>query len=380
MPAPAASPFQFLRKLLSGQGQAGERKTRRAPGVAWPDAGMKAVLEAMQEPALLADRALTLRFCNAASQTTFGAMALGDPVSLRFRTPELVAAAQAVLTDAQPRRVALMERSPLARFFEIEIAGIRPEGADAPVLLLFIMRDRTGERKIERMRTDFVANASHELRTPLASLIGFIETLQGPARNDVKARERFLDIMREQAGRMSRLLDDLLSLSRIEMRPALAPGERANLCEILTSVRDAMEARALAAGLSLELVLPKTPVIVNGNADELSQVFSNLVENAVKYAGGGERVILGLRSVVQDANIVEAYVQDFGKGIAAEHVPRLTERFYRVEDGKTKAIVGTGLGLSIVRNILQRHQTRLQVQSRPESGSTFSVRFTLMKA
>ena len=344
----------------------------------WPDAGMKAVLEAMQEPALLVDKALVIRFCNSTSQATFGAMSVGDPLSIRFRAPELLSAAQAVLETGTPRQVELAERAPRVRSFGVEIVGIREAPDDAPELLLFTMQDRTAERQIERMRTDFVANASHELRTPLASLIGFIETLQGPAHNDTGAREKFLAIMREQAGRMSRLIDDLLSLSRIETRPALGPGERVDLCRMLEEVRDALEARAGAAGLRLELEVPDTAVEVNGSHDELSRVFSNLVENAIKYAGGGERVIMGIRPAPKMQSTVEAFVQDFGRGIPAEHVPRLTERFYRVEEGKAAKADGTGLGLSIVRNILQRHNTRLLIQSRPGEGSTFAMRFPTM--
>ncbi|KAA0972418.1 two-component sensor histidine kinase [Aureimonas fodinaquatilis] len=340
----------------------------------WPDRGIKTVLQAMNEPAFLTDSALTLRFRNAASEVSFGSFALGDPISMRFRSPELVAAADAAFASGQPRTVELLERSGKERYFQVDVLPLPGADAATPSFLLFLMRDKTAERSIEKMRTDFVANASHELRTPLASLIGFIETLQGPARNDVAAREKFLNIMREQAGRMSRLIDDLLSLSRIETKPRIDADERADLAVILSSICDAMEKRAAEAGLAFSLQLDTESGVVNGNHDELAQVFANLAENAVKYAGGGEKVVLGVRPVDREPALLEAYVQDFGRGIPAEHVPRLTERFYRVEDGAASKAAGTGLGLSIVRNILQRHGTRLQVHSEAGIGTVFSIR------
>ncbi len=182
------------------------------------------------------------------------------------------------------------------------------------------------------MRTDFVANASHELRTPLASLSGFIETLKGPARDDAAARARFLDIMQEQARRMSRLIDDLLSLSRIETRRRLRPNEVADIADVLRSVARQLRPQAEESGMNVQLVgLDGDGVLVNGDRDELIQVFANLFENALKYGSDGRRVEIGLR---RDGEGVEAYVRDFGKGIGAEHVPRLTERFYRVEEGR----------------------------------------------
>nr|WP_244978003.1 ATP-binding protein [Aureimonas jatrophae] len=226
------------------------------------------------------------------------------------------------------------------------------------------------------MRTDFVANASHELRTPLASLTGFIETLKGPAREDAAARERFLDIMLDQSRRMSRLIDDLLSLSRIETRRQLQSGERADLAHVLRSVAHEIEPQAREAGVALTLLgIGADPIWVNGDTDELVQVFTNLAENAIKYGRDGGRLEIGVETAPPLAGKpqVEALVRDFGKGIAPEHLPRLTERFYRVE-GKTRER-GTGLGLSIVRNVLIRHRTRLRIVSEPGEGATFSVRF-----
>ncbi len=328
----------------------------------------------MREPAFVFDRDLALRFSNANGIRTFGNMALGDPIAMRFRAPELIAAmAEAIETgDAQITDYA--ERTPSERAWAVDILPMPMPGETRAVFFLALFRDRTQMRRLERMRTDFVANASHELRTPLASLSGFIETLKGPARDDAKARAQFLDIMQDQARRMSRLIDDLLSLSRIEMRRRLEPGETADLVAILQVVVQQTAPTAREKELDLVLTgLDAGEALVNGDHDELVQVFGNLAENALKYGDGGGRIEIGL---LRRGGEAEAYVRDFGQGIAPEHVPRLTERFYRVEDGSGRAR-GTGLGLSIVRNVLMRHNTRLQIASIPKEGSTFSVRFRL---
>ncbi|BDA83556.1 two-component sensor histidine kinase [Aureimonas sp. SA4125] len=349
---------------------------RRRQSPLWPDAGTKAVVEAMLEPAFVIDRNLLLRFRNGVSERAFGNMTLGDAISLRFRSPELLAAIEASVADRKTGSADFVEGRSSDRFWSVDILPIPASQGERPSFFLLLFRDRTAERRIERMRTDFVANASHELRTPLASLIGFIETLQGAARDDAVARARFLDIMRDQAARMSRLIDDLLSLSRIEMKRHVAVEGRVDLAEILREVREALEPLAGESALSIEIEAEPGAHIVAGDRDELLQVFSNLVENACKYGEGGKRVVMTLkRTRGRDGAFVEASVSDFGAGIAAEHVPRLTERFYRVETAGSRARKGTGLGLSIVRNILVRHRARLLVHSVVGQGSTFTARF-----
>ncbi|WP_279480998.1 ATP-binding protein [Aureimonas sp. SK2] len=338
----------------------------------WPDASVKSVVEALREPGVVVDRSLALRFANAAASRAFGPLVLGDPIAMRFRAPDLLAALERAVESDEAEQEELNERLPADRSWGIDILPLRLAGEERPPFLLLLFRDHTQARRLERMRTDFVANASHELRTPLASLSGFIETLKGPARDDAAARMRFLDIMQEQARRMSRLIDDLLSLSRIETRRRLRSNEAADIADILRSVARQLGPQAAEGGLAVRLVgLDGDGVLVNGDRDELIQVFANLFENACKYGGDGGRVEIGLR---RDGEGVEAYVRDFGKGIPAEHVPRLTERFYRVEEG-TSGKPGTGLGLSIVRHVLTRHRTRLSIVSEPGKGSTFSVRF-----
>jgi two-component system, OmpR family, phosphate regulon sensor histidine kinase PhoR len=343
-------------------------------GPLWGEGAAGPVLEAMTDPVLIVDRALFIRFCNRAAVQTFGTVAPGEPVTLRFRTPEVAMLAREVFADSIPCETIHREGRLEERVWSLSISPIREDRPGSTRYALFTFRDRTAEHQAARMRSDFVANASHELRTPLASLIGFIETLEGPARDDREARTRFLSIMRDQAGRMSRLIDDLLSLSRIETRPRLGPGDEADLVAVLSTVRALMEPLAAEAGVELELDTDgHDSFLVEGDGDELVRVFVNLVENACRYAASGKRVIIDLSAVGE--NEVEAEVRDFGPGIASRHLPRLTERFYRVAEGDPKARDGTGLGLSIVRNILIRHGTRLRIESVEGKGSTFSARF-----
>jgi two-component system phosphate regulon sensor histidine kinase PhoR len=266
--------------------------------------------------------------------------------------------------------VEFTERAPAERWFEAVLAPLR-DG----VLVTF--RDLTPIRRVEDMRVDFVANVSHELRTPLAALSGFIETLKGAARNDTAARERFLDIMEAQARRMARLIDDLLSLSRIELSAHVRPQTRVELLPIVQQVADALQMLARDRGVAVAVEAEDEPLAVAGERDELIRVFENLIENALKYGASGKRVDVRLRREGDEAVVA---VRDFGPGIAAEHLPRLTERFYRVDIAESREQGGTGLGLALVKHILNRHGGRLGIDSRPGEGATFAVRLPLSPA
>jgi two-component system phosphate regulon sensor histidine kinase PhoR len=212
------------------------------------------------------------------------------------------------------------------------------------------------------MRADFIANASHELRTPLSTLIGFLETLAGPAREDTEARARFLPIMLEQARRMARLVSDLLSLSRIELHEHTPPTGRVDLTAILHGVADALEIKAKNRGMAIRIEADRLPPVL-GDADELAQVFQNLIDNAVKYGSRNSEV----RVMAGPAEV------DRGEGIPREHLPRLTERFYRVDSARSRELGGTGLGLAIVKHIVNRHRGHLEIESAPGEGSRFTV-------
>jgi len=235
-----------------------------------------------------------------------------------------------------------------------------------------VLSDRTRERAVERMRADFVANVSHELRTPLASLIGFIDTLRGPAADDLPAQQRFLGIMAEQAARMNRLIDDLLSLSRIELIEHQAPSGSVALDDLARRLVASFEPRLAARSVTLDLRLSENLPTVTGDADQLSQVLQNLLDNAVKYGREGGTVRLAAARAEGRPGVVLT-VADQGAGIPREHLPRLTERFYRVDTGRSRAAGGTGLGLAIVKHIVNRHRGQLMIESEEGSGTTVTI-------
>jgi two-component system phosphate regulon sensor histidine kinase PhoR len=273
-----------------------------------------------------------------------------------------------------PQHVELSEQVPIERWFEVHIAplGLASDERNSPRSLVLVFHDLTPLHRSEQMRADFVANASHELRTPLATLSGFIETLQGSARDDAPARARFLGIMHVQARRMTRLIDDLLSLSRIELTEHVRPRDSVELVGVIRQVVDALQPLAADRGVGLHTALPDTAVLVRGDRDELLRVFENLVENALKYGASGKRVDVAL--LAEDTNhAVRVEVRDYGPGIAPEHLPRLTERFYRVDVSQSRSEGGTGLGLALVKHILNRHGGRLSITSVPAAGATFAA-------
>jgi two-component system, OmpR family, phosphate regulon sensor histidine kinase PhoR len=346
------------------------RAERKAADSAQPDF---AIIEALDMPTIVFDRETQIVRQNAAARALVGAYPERAVLSARIRSPVILELVARVVARGIPESVEHTERVPSERWHEVRVAPVAKSVEPGKRLFVLTFRDLTEARRMDRMRTDFVANASHELRTPLASLMGFIETMQGPARNDEAARTRFFGIMLEQAQRMARLIDDLLSLSRLEMRAHVAPQGQVDLGRTVTHVIDTLKPMASDLGVEIELTLPARPVVVTGDVDELIQVFSNLVENACKYGQAGKRVEVTVADT--EAEGAHVTVKDFGPGIAKEHVPRLTERFYRVDVETSRAKKGTGLGLAIVKHILARHRARLVVRSTPGEGSAFTVKF-----
>lgn len=337
------------------------------------------VIDALPEAVLVIDVAARIVAANAAARAVLPALRFNDPLARNLRSPDVLDALARVLTGGAPEKVIWVERLPVECWFEVHIAPLRLEGFEAAAVVS--LRDLTEARRVERMRVDFVANASHELRTPLASLLGFVETLQGPARDDQKARERFLAIMREQAQRMARLVDDLLSLSRIEQHLHLRPDTPVDLSVLVAHIADTLSPMAEEQGLTLDLDLSQTTVVL-GDRDELARVVENLIENAIKYGvreapGGAGPVEIALAAEPGHGVLT---VRDHGPGIAPEHLPRLTERFYRVDAGKSRAKGGTGLGLAIVKHIVARHRGRLTIESAPGEGAAFRVFLPLAEA
>jgi two-component system phosphate regulon sensor histidine kinase PhoR len=358
--APARERLPEKATLARGIGQ---------PASAAPTAS--ALILAIPDPCLLLTSDGRVLDHNAAASELFDRIEAGWPVSSLLRAPEIAAALLQARRGGKAVRVDYFERVPIDRWFEAHIAPI--DGAERPgAAFLLLLHDLTKQQRVERMRVDFIANASHELRTPLAALAGFIETLQGPARDDPQARARFLDIMRTQAKRMSRLVDDLLSLSRIELNAHIRPSARVDLDAVVAGVADSLTPLASAAGVKVEVARPDGPVSVAGDRDELAQVFQNLIENAIKYGADGGRVEVIVETAESSGEVAVA-VRDHGPGIAAEHLPRLTERFYRVDVASSREKGGTGLGLAIVKHILNRHRGTLNIASEPGDGATFTV-------
>jgi two-component system phosphate regulon sensor histidine kinase PhoR len=338
------------------------------------------VVAALPDPTILLDPDGRVVTMNASASAIAPALRRGEPASLALRIPEVLDAIRRAALGRKSERVEFAERVPAERWFEAFVTPLRTDGAaDARTRLLLTFHDLTPIRRVEEMRVDFVANASHELRTPLAALSGFIETLKGPARNDTAARERFLDIMEAQAKRMARLIDDLLSLSRIELAAHVRPETPVDLLSIVRQVIDALQMLARDRGVTVTVDAPKEPLIVSGDRDELTRVFENLVENALKYGASGKRVEITLSRAfaVSGGEEALAAVRDYGPGISAEHLPRLTERFYRVDITESREQGGTGLGLALVKHIMNRHRGRLTIESRPGEGATFTVRLPI---
>ena len=285
---------------------------------------------------------------------------------------------------SEPISVELVERVPVERRFFATLTRITPR-ENTPRLpeALITFRDTSEQDKLVQMRADFIANASHELRTPLASLRGSIETLQGPARDDPLARERFLSMMAAQAARMTRLIDDLLSLSRAEMRVHLPPRGIVELNEACVFVIQTLEPLADAAQVTVNFKRQPTPALIRGERDEIVQVLQNLLQNAIKYGREGGTVEINVTCELglgQARERLVIAVADEGPGIAPEHLPRLTERFYRANASSSRDKGGTGLGLAIVKHIVNRHRGDLKIQSKAGHGSTFSVSFEALMA
>ncbi|WP_036482860.1 phosphate regulon sensor histidine kinase PhoR [Nitratireductor basaltis] len=325
---------------------------------------------AVNEPLYIINGKREVAFVNAVAEEAFGTVAIGASLQLKFRAPEIQELLDQLVSTNQPQMLDYVERVPVERAYRVHAAPI----GEGTGLYILLFRDQSETRRIEKMRSDFIANASHELRTPLASVSGFIETLRGPAREDDRARDHFLSIMHEQTSRMARLIDDLLSLSRLEMKPFSKPSEQVELNRLVSGVADSLGHIAADNGIEIKLDMPEDPLRISGNRDELVQVFQNLIENACKYgSGGGKVVVRGLPA--SDGNGCSISVRDFGPGIPQEHIPRLTERFYRVDVETSRAQKGTGLGLAIVKHILSRHGARLTIRSKLGEGSTFAVHF-----
>jgi two-component system phosphate regulon sensor histidine kinase PhoR len=343
---------------------------------AFDDTLWRAVVDAVPEGAIMLGQSGQVLHANRLAADLFGPGRRGGHITTLVRDPELLAAVEQALATRQPVVVELHARVPVERRLLMMLAPLNHAGSATGPVLLIAIRDLTEQDRLARMRADFVANASHELRTPLASLRGFVETLQGAAKDDPQARDRFLAVMSEQAQRMTRLIDDLLSLSRVEMREHLTPAGQVELNETAAHVIQTLQPIASAAGASIALSELPTPAIIRGDRDEIVQLLQNLIQNALKYGKPGGRVDVEIAHEPQTGGRAARFVlsvSDDGAGIAPEHLPRLTERFYRVNVAASREKGGTGLGLAIVKHILNRHRGELIIRSKLGQGSTFAA-------
>jgi two-component system phosphate regulon sensor histidine kinase PhoR len=337
------------------------------------------ILERLPDPVIVLARDRSVRRSNATARSAFG-----DDLPAVLRNPGVRGAIDRAMATNQAQTAEVVLRAPVPRDLYATVVPMDPPLADGGQALV-VLSDRTRERVVERMRADFVANVSHELRTPLASLIGFVETLQGPAADDPPAQQRFLEIMAEQGARMNRLIDDLLSLSRIELTEHQVPSEPLDLTKLVRRMVAGFEPRLAERKVQLALRIEDDLPVVAGDADQMAQVLQNLLDNGLKYGRDGG--VLGLDiAVAQPGNrwpsrrgIVVA-VADQGTGIPKEDLPRLTERFYRVDKGRSRAVGGTGLGLAIVKHIVNRHRGQLLIESEVGKGTTVSVWLPLAQA
>ncbi len=256
--------------------------------------------------------------------------------------------------------------------YRVKTAPVMGSGQQGVVVYF---EDMTHVQDAVQQRRDFIANVSHELKTPLTALTGFIETLRGPARNDEAARDRFLEIMDRETRRMNRLVHDLLSLSRVESEERMRPTQRINIAETLTRAAALLKPLLDEAGAQIDLTLAETEVIVSADEDQLTQVFTNLIENAVKYGGRNVRLTLSVTEYATSLRGPAARIEvgDDGDGIESIHLPRLMERFYRVDGHRSREMGGTGLGLAIVKHIVNRHRGRVRITSETGVGSIFTV-------
>ena len=406
-----------LKALTATIGRLHRVGLRRAESVRMQLDADEAVIDALPAPLLLMDAERQVVRANQTARELFGDKVVDRDLASSLRTPAVLEAVDSVLRGGASRIIEFTLPVPVERSFEAQVkpfqrlvpepdpslldGEIEEEPAPRPPtvarMAILTLHDVTAARRSEQMRADFIANASHELRTPLSSLLGFIETLRGPARDDPEAQDRFLSIMHDQASRMTRLVNDLLSLSRIELDEHMPPNGRVDVVEELENVIAALELKAAQRHIRLRLEAPETLPYVVGDEDQLTQVFQNLVSNAIKYtredtdvtvtvalADGAAVGFTGLptpsgvmakdkRVVRSGTAMVSVSVRDHGDGIARTHLPRLTERFYRVDAARSRAMGGTGLGLAIVKHILNRHRGRLTIESEVGVGSAFTV-------
>ena len=335
------------------------------------------VLESLPDPVILLNRVREIIAVNRPARDVLGVVLLGRDLTHSLRHPDVLAVVETVLAGVPSLTEEISLPVPVARTFTLHASSLPDTGDPTSPRVVLVLHDETRAKRAEQSRADFVANASHELRSPLSALIGFIETLRGPAAGDAEASDRFLGIMHDEAHRMARLVEDLMSLSRVEINEHVPPREGVDLHKVLNTVADALAVRAEGREMSIRIECSDSLSLIAGDGDQLIQVFHNLVDNAVKYGRTGTsiRIIAQENDKLPGGDVpgVSVAVIDEGDGIPSIHLPRITERFYRVDEGRSRKLGGTGLGLAIVKHIVNRHRGQIRIESQQGRGSTFTV-------
>jgi len=332
------------------------------------------VLNTLSDPVMVIGDDQRVLIANRQAEGLFEPDLAGRHILSVIRQPDVMAAIQAVIGGQIKAQIKFVAHRAVDETYQVNLSKLTPAAGIGGFVAVF--RDVTPIENAKQMRSDFVANVSHELRSPLTALSGFIETLQGPAANDAKARATFLAIMQTEATRMRRLIDDLLSLSRVEANERVRPTAMIDIVAVLAAVKITLAPRLAEQNIRLDIRAPSTAVMLPGDGDQLTQVFQNLIENAMKYGDGAE-IAVEVSRLEKFAGIigpaVRIDVRDTGAGIAPHHLVRLTERFYRIDNHRSRQMGGTGLGLAIVKHIASRHRGRLLIHSTKGQGSVFCV-------
>ncbi|MDG1725933.1 MAG: ATP-binding protein [Emcibacteraceae bacterium] len=344
------------------------------------------IIENLADPFLLIDEKKKVKIANKSAENVFGDDLSNNNISNYLSDAEVLSAIDQVIATGNSDTIEFITPAPWSRSLLLRIHALEEnydtdEDEENSKTILLTLYDITSISEAERMRVDFVANVSHELRTPLASILGFIETLQGPAKNNQTAADRFLQIMQDEASRMTRLIEDLLSLSHIEREAHIPPEERISLDNIIGNVKETLNLRCAKKNMEIIINNDEEYDDIIGDRDQLTQVFQNLIDNAIKY--GDENTNIDIRvqrtnSEYSEGEFVQIDITNMGSGIAPEHIERLTERFYRVDTARSRSLGGTGLGLAIVKHIVQRHNGQLSFQSEVGKSTTASIFLPLL--
>ncbi len=333
------------------------------------------IINQIDDLILIVDKFKNIKFFNNSAKKKFGENNLNKHVATLLRVPDLLQNIDLVLLKKETISMDLELSSPSFQFFKVHLFSGPTSYVDDPDSVVLFLKDLTDIIKAQRFKSDFVANVSHELKTPLVSIKGFLETISGHAKDDLEAQKKFIPIMLEQADRMESLIKDLLSLSRIELEEHIQPQDKVNLKEILSNVEDIHQKNLKSFEFKNNI---KDDFFIKGDHEKLIEVFSNIIDNSIKYSEKNKKIEVncgqGNGKVIGDSYTVS--IKDNGIGIPTEQLPRITERFFRVDAAKSKKVGGTGLGMAIVKHIVNQHRGELEIKSETQRGTEIKVHFS----